>query len=71
MTGLGRSRLPADPGEARTGRGDRLEQLAAIERELIAALDRDRLLRLVLERVAGLFAGVASGHLREGDRLQP
>jgi len=49
----------------------RLEELAAIERELLAELDRDRLLRLVLQRVADLFAGPASGHLLEGDQLRP
>ena len=52
-------------------RSDRIEALAALERELIAELDRDRLLRLVLGRLATLFSGAASGHLRSGDRLLP
>jgi signal transduction histidine kinase len=53
------------------GRSDRIEALAALERELISELDRDRLLRLVLDRLAALFDGAASGHLRSGDRLLP
>ncbi len=64
---------PWDPPRSATATGhrDRLDELAAIERELVAELDRDRLLRLVLRRVAGLFGAAASGHLLQGDRLLP
>jgi len=54
-----------------TGHRDRLDGLAAIERELMAELDRDRLLRLVLRRLADLFGAATSGHLLQGDRLLP
>ena len=64
---------PWDPPRSATATGhrDRIDELAAIERELIAELDRDRLLPLVLRRVAGLFGAAASGHLLRGDRLLP
>jgi signal transduction histidine kinase len=48
-----------------------LDALRVVERELVAELDRDRLLNTIVTRAAELFRGRGVIFLREGDRLVP
>ncbi|HSE94220.1 MAG TPA: GAF domain-containing protein, partial [Methylomirabilota bacterium] len=53
-----------------TARRSQIEALAAVERELAAELDRERLLHLIIDRASRLFSGFGSIYLLEdGARL--
>ena len=54
-----------------TSRRERLEALAAAQRDLSAELDPDRLLALIVERAGGLFSGSAFAYLADGESASP